>query len=72
MVVHPEAVAVITDTVPAGLAIEDAAVLLALRASVGQDLAPLGADERLALAREVDPDDTFLLDEVIRLSAADD
>lgn len=58
--------------VPAGLAIEDAAVLLALRASVGQDLAPLGADERIALAREVDPDDTFLLDEVTRLSAAED
>lgn len=58
--------------VPAGLTVEDAAVLLALRASVGQDLAPLGADERIALARQVDPDDKFLLDEVIRLSATDD
>ncbi|MFI5429388.1 hypothetical protein [Aeromicrobium sp. UC242_57] len=58
--------------VPAGLAVEDAVVLLALRASVGQDLAPLAPDERIALAREVDPDDTFLLDEVIRLSTADD
>lgn len=58
--------------VPAGLAVEDAVVLLALRASVGQDLAPLGPDERIALAREVDPDDKFLLDEVIQLSTADD
>jgi hypothetical protein len=58
--------------VPAGLDVEDAVVLLALRASVGQDLAPLSADERIALAREVDPEDTFLLDEVTRLSAADD
>lgn len=58
--------------VPAGLDVEDAVVLLALRASIGQDLALLRADERIALAREVDPEDTFLLDEVTRLSAADD
>ena len=58
--------------VPAGLDVQDAVVLLALRASVGQDLAPLGAHQRIALAREVDPDDTFLLNEVIRLSTADD
>lgn len=58
--------------VPADLDVEDAVVLLALRASVGQDLAPLSVDERIALAREVDPEDAFLLDEVIRLSAAGD
>ncbi|GAB3813294.1 hypothetical protein GCM10028820_07790 [Tessaracoccus terricola] len=58
--------------VPVGLDVEDAVVLLALRASIGQDLAPLGADQRIALAREADPEDAFMLDEVIRLSTADD
>lgn len=58
--------------VPLGLDVEDAVVLLALRSSVGEDLAPLGAEERIELARKVDPADTILLDEVIRLSAADD
>lgn len=61
-----------TVAIPAGLDVDDAVVLLALRASVGQDLAPLRADERIALAREVDPEDMFLLAEVVRLSGADD
>ena len=47
-------------------------MLLALPSQRWAGPRPVGADERIALAREVDPDDTFLLGEVIRLSAADD
>lgn len=45
--------------------------MLVLRASVDQDLAPLNARERIALAAHVDPDDTCLQAE-IREIAGDD
>lgn len=54
---------------PAVVAMEDldlgrAVVLLALRAKVAEDIGPLTAEERIALAEEIDPDDTYLLAEV--------
>jgi hypothetical protein len=56
---------------PDDVDIEDAVVLLALRAGVAQDLAPLGADDRIALAQELDPEDRYLLAEVSGLAADD-
>ena len=38
--------------------------MLALRASMTEDVAPLTARERIDLAREVDPTDSYLLAEV--------
>ena len=54
--------------VPDDLDLKDAIAMLALRARGGQDVGPLGADERIGLAREIDPSDTFLLDEVTRIA----
>lgn len=56
---------------PAHLDLERAVVLLTLRAKVAEDIGGLSADERIALAEEVDPDDTYLLAEV-RDAAEDD
>lgn len=58
--------------VPESLRVEDAVVMLALRTSATQDLGPLGAEERVALARELDPEDRYLLAEVTALAANDD
>jgi len=54
-----------------GLDLERAVVLLALRAKVAEDIGPLTAEERIALAMQIDPDDTHLLAEV-RDAAEDD
>ncbi|UXN21168.1 hypothetical protein N8D77_13550 [Curtobacterium flaccumfaciens] len=54
--------------VPTDLNVDDAVVVLALRASAGQDVGPLSAKERVELARGIDPNDQFLLDEVTRLA----
>lgn len=54
------------------LDVDDAVAMLALRANVAQDLAPLSADERVALAREVDAEDRYLLAEVTALAANDE
>lgn len=54
-----------------GLDLERAVVLLALRAKVAEDIGPLTAEERIALAEQIDPDDTHLLAEV-RDAAQDD
>lgn len=55
--------------VPEGLRVEDAVVMLALRTSATQDLGPLDPEERVALAREVDPEDRYLLSEATELAA---
>lgn len=57
---------------PTDLKVEDAVVMLALRVGAGQDLGPLMAAERVGLARGIDPDDEFLLDEVTRLAENSD
>lgn len=57
--------------VPDDLDIADAVVMLALRSGVAQDLAPLTADERIALAQELDHEDRYLLAEVTNLAADD-
>jgi hypothetical protein len=56
---------------PAKLDLGRAVVLLALRAKVAEDIGPHTAEERIALAEQIDPTDTYLLDEV-RDSAWDD
>src|SRR4051794_38348114 len=43
---------------PASLDVERAVVLLGLRAKVAEDIGPLTAEERIALAEQIDPDDT--------------
>ncbi len=57
--------------VPDDLRVEDAVVMLALRASMTEDLAPLTAVERIDLARELDPTDSYLLAEVTEIAADD-
>lgn len=54
------------------LNVDEAVVMLALRANVTQDLTPLSTDERVALAQEVDADDRYLLTEVAALAANDE
>jgi hypothetical protein len=56
---------------PPNLDVERAVVLLGLRAKVAEDIGPLTAEERIALAEQIDPDDTYLLAEV-RHVAQDD
>lgn len=58
-------------SVPDGLDLGRAVVLLALRCSIAQDLGPLSTAERVALAAEVDPDDRFLLTEVHAIASDD-
>lgn len=58
--------------VPNDLKVEDAVVVLALRARAGQDIGPLSAGERVDVARGIDPNDEFLLTEVTRLAVDDD
>jgi hypothetical protein len=58
-------------TTPTNLDVDLAVVLLALRARVAHDIGPLSAEQRIALAEEVDPHDRYLLAEV-RDAAADD
>lgn len=57
--------------VPADLRVEDAVVMLALRASLTEDIAPLTAEKRIDLARELDPTDSYLLAEVTEIAADD-
>lgn len=57
--------------VPATLDLEQAVVLLTLRANGTQDIGPLSTTERIMLAEEIDPEDRFLLSEA-RVAAADD
>ncbi len=61
-----------TVAVPDGLDIETAAVLVALRSKVFEDLGPLSGEGRVALAEEIDPDDHYLLAEVRDLADRDD
>lgn len=49
---------------PLDLDVDRAVVLLGLRAKVAEDIGPLTAEERIALAEQIDPDDTYLLAEV--------
>src|SRR6478752_1762794 len=56
---------------PENLAVNDAVVMLALRSGVAQDLAPLTSEERIALARELDPDDQYLFAEANGLAGED-
>lgn len=58
-------------SIPDGLDLDGAVVLLALRAAVAQDIGPLSAFERVQLAQEVDTNDRYLLAEV-REAASDD
>ena len=58
-------------TTPTNLDLDRAVVLLALRANVAQDIGPLSAEQRIALAEEVDPHDRYLLADV-RDTADDD
>lgn len=60
-----------TVAVPENLAVDDAVVMLALRSGVAQDLAPLTSTERIALAQELDPDNQYLLAEIIGLAGED-
>ncbi|WAX56202.1 hypothetical protein M6B22_16905 [Jatrophihabitans cynanchi] len=55
---------------PENLDLDRAVALLALRAKVAQDLGPLTAGERIALAEQVDPHDRYLVAEI--RDAADD
>lgn len=57
---------------PENLNLERAVVLLTLRAKVAQDIGALSAEQRVALAEEVDPEDNFLLTEVREVAEADD
>lgn len=57
---------------PANLDLERAVVLLTLRAKVAEDIGTLSADERIALAEQIDPEDIFLLAEVRQLAVDDD
>jgi len=49
---------------PENLDLNRAVVLLALRTKVAQDIGPLSAEQRIALAEEIDPRDRYLLAEV--------
>ncbi|MEQ7847447.1 hypothetical protein [Nocardioides kribbensis] len=57
--------------VPDDLRVEDAVVMLALRAGMSEDVAPLTAAERIDLARELDPTDSYILAEVTELATDD-
>ena len=60
-----DAPAVVT---PENLDLARAVVLLTLRAKVAQDIGPLSAEQRIALAEQVDPADIYLLAEVRELA----
>jgi hypothetical protein len=58
-------------SIPEGLAVDDAVVILALRSGAAQDIGPLKPDERIGLAQELDPENRYLLDEVTSLASDD-
>ncbi len=58
-------------TVPDDVTLEDAVTLLTLRSTTGDDLGPMSAAERIALAEQFDPGDQFMLSEVRLLADQD-
>lgn len=58
-------------SIPEGLTVDAAVVMLALRSGAAQDIGPLKPDERIALAQELDPENRYLLAEATSLAADD-
>lgn len=57
---------------PADLDLDRAVVLLTLRAKVAEDIGGLSAEQRIALAEEIDPQDAYILAEVREVAEDDD